>query len=112
MARSRTRFFCCTAGRTTGFRQRTADKIEYPDAHHVFDAPLFKQEAKFAQINSLRNCHFAEAGGGNIVNAETKQPTGPNDPCFQKGVTAAYNDGATKKAREDVKSFLKSIFGS
>jgi len=86
--------------------------IEYPDAHHVFDAPLFKQEAKFPQINSLRNCHFAEAGGGNIVNAETKQPTGPNDPCFEKGVTAAYNDGATKKAREDVKSFLKSIFGS
>ncbi|MET3840996.1 dienelactone hydrolase family protein [Bradyrhizobium sp. OAE829] len=86
--------------------------IEYPDAHHVFDAPVFKQEMKFAQINSLRKCHFAESEGGIIINAESKQPTGPNDPCFEKGVTAAYNEAATKKAHEDVKAFLKGVFGS
>jgi len=86
--------------------------IEYPNAHHVFDAPLFKQEVKFAQINSLRRCHFAESEGGVIINAETKQPTGPNDPCFEKGVTAAYNASATAKAHEDVKVFLKSVFGN
>jgi dienelactone hydrolase len=85
--------------------------IEYPGAHHAFDAPQLKQEMKFAQLNSLRKCHFAESEGGVIINAETKQPSGPSDPCFEKGVTVAYNEAATKKAHEDAVAFLKSTLG-
>ena len=91
---------------------KNAKYIEYPDAHHAFDAPRLTQEVKIAQVNSLRKCQLAEAGGGSVINSETKQPFGPNDPCLEKGVTMGYNEAATKKAHEDVKAFLKGVFGT
>jgi dienelactone hydrolase len=84
--------------------------IEYPDAHHGFDAPVLREPLKLPQATTSRNCRFTEVEGGALVNAATKQPFSSNDPCFEKGVTFQYNEAGTKKAHEDVTAFLKNTF--
>ncbi len=59
--------------------------IEYPDAHHNFDAPAVAQVMKVAQGLSPRRCRLAESDGGVVLNVETKQPFGPSDPCLERG---------------------------
>jgi dienelactone hydrolase len=81
--------------------------IEYPDASHVFDAPSLREPVKLPQALTGRNCRFAEVEGGSLINAATKQPFSLSDPCFEKGVTIAYNEAAAKMAHADVKVFLK-----
>jgi len=44
------------------------------------------------------------------LNAVSKQPLTPQDPCVRKGPTAGYNEAAMKKAHEDVKAFLLEVF--
>src|SRR5262245_8869236 len=90
---------------------RNARYIEYPDAHHAFDAPAWAQLTKLAQGLSPRRCRLAESEGGVVLNVETKQPLGPSDPCLERGVTLHYNEAATKKAHADVLAFLKNVFG-
>jgi dienelactone hydrolase len=90
---------------------RNARYIEYPDAHHVFDAPAWAQLTKLAQGLSPRRCRLAESEGGVVLNVETKQPIVPSDPCLERGVTLHYNEAATKKAHADVLAFLKNVFG-
>jgi dienelactone hydrolase len=85
--------------------------IEYPDAHHGFDAPAWAQVMKIAQGLSPRRCSLAESEGGIVLNVETKQRFGPYDPCLERGVTIHYNEAAMKKAHGDVLAFLKSVFG-
>lgn len=86
--------------------------IEYPDAHHVFDAPGLREPVKFPQADNLLKCRFAEVDSGGIVNAETRQPFSPSDPCFEKGATMHYNEAAAKKAHADVLAFLKEVFAN
>jgi hypothetical protein len=45
-----------------------------------------------------------------IINSETGQPAGFNDPCIERGVTIAYNAEATDAARKDVVEFLSNLF--
>ena len=85
--------------------------IEYPDAHHNFDAPAVAQVVKVAQGLTPRKCRLAESDGGVVINVETKQPFGPSDPCLERGVTIHYNEAAMKKAHGDVLAFLKNVFG-
>jgi dienelactone hydrolase len=80
--------------------------IEYPDAHHGFDAPVLREPMKLPQATTSRNCRFIEVEGGSLVNAATKQSFSLSDPCFEKGMTFQYNEAAAKKAHEDVKVFL------
>jgi dienelactone hydrolase len=83
--------------------------IEYPDAHHAFDAPVIKPDTKVPQAISPRNCSLSEGDKGAILNS-AKHPFTPADPCLVKGTTIGYHEAATKKAHEDVKAFLKGIF--
>ena len=85
--------------------------IEYPDAHHGFDAPAWAQVMKLAQTLSPVRCRGAEGEGGVVLNVETKQPFGPSDPCFERGATIHYNEVAMKKAHGDVLAFLTNVFG-
>ena len=84
--------------------------IEYPDAYHVFDGPALREPVQLPQAVTGRNCRFTEIADGSLVNAATKQPLSPTDPCFEKGVTIQYNEAAAKKAHEDVKAFLQDAF--
>ena len=90
---------------------RNVHYIEYPDAHHGFDAPALAQVMKLAQGLSPRRCRGAESEGGVVLNVETKQPFGPSDPCLERGVTLHYNEVAMKKAHGDVLAFLTNVFG-
>jgi dienelactone hydrolase len=86
--------------------------IEYADAYHQFDAPMYRTALRFEQApNSLRRCRLEEGENGAILNAETKQPLSPSDSCYEKGFTGGcYQEAAANKSHEDVKAFLKEIF--
>ena len=53
---------------------------------------------------------MAEGDKGVILNQETKQPFSYADACVEKGPTIAYQEAATKQAREYVRGFLKEVF--
>jgi dienelactone hydrolase len=91
---------------------KSARIIEYPDAYHQFDAPMYRTALKFEQApNPLRRCRLDEGENGAILNVETKQPLSPNDSCYEKGFTGGYyQEAAANKSHEDVKVFLKEIF--
>jgi dienelactone hydrolase len=89
---------------------RKVSLIEYADAHHAFDAPVLAAEVKVPDANSVSNCSLEEGENGVILNAVSKQPLTPQDPCVRKGPTAGYNEAAMKKAHEDVKAFLLEVF--
>ena len=84
--------------------------IEYPNANHVFDSPAAREPIKLPQVLTSRTCRFTEVDGGSLVNVATRQPLSVTDPCFEKGVTLAYDEAAATKAHDDVKAFLKDIF--
>lgn len=87
---------------------RTARLIEYPDAHHQFDAPMYRTALKFEQGVTSRRC---EGENGVILNSETKLPISPSDSCYEKGFTGGfYQEAAAHRAHEDVKAFLKDLF--
>ena len=83
--------------------------IEYPDAHHAYDMQQFLQPVKRAGAVTPRKCTLVEGDGGALVNAETKQPFTPADPCLEKGVTLAYQEAAAKKSHADVVAFLREV---
>ena len=89
---------------------RKVSLIEYADAHHAFDAPFLPAEVRVPDGNSVINCSLEEGENGAILNAVSKQPLTPQDPCVRKGPTAGYNEAAMKKAHEDVKAFLLEVF--
>ena len=84
--------------------------IEYPDAHHVFDAPAFKEPRKLAAAATTRRCLMTEGDNGAVLNQETKQPFSYSDACVEKGPTVAYQEAASKQARAYVRDFLKEVF--
>jgi dienelactone hydrolase len=91
------------AGKTVRF-------IEYPDAHHNYDTPKYRQPLKLAEAVSPRKCRLTEGESGILLNAVTKQPFTVGDACMEKGITLAYQEVAAKKSQEDVKAFLKEVF--
>ena len=85
--------------------------IEYPEAYHQFDAPMYRTALKFEQGITSRRCRLEEGENGVILNSETKQPFSPSDSCYEKGFTGGfYQAAAANKAHEDVKAFLKDLF--
>jgi len=90
---------------------KTARIIEYPDAYHQFDAPVYRTALKNDQVAIPRRCRFEEGENGVILNSETKQPFSSSDSCFEKGFTGGYyQEAAANKSHEDVKAFLKDLF--
>jgi dienelactone hydrolase len=90
---------------------KTARIIEYPDAYHQFDAPMYRTALKFEQGVTSRRCRLEEGENGVVLNSETKQPFSPSDPCFEKGFTGGfYQEAAANKSHEDVRAFLKDLF--
>jgi dienelactone hydrolase len=86
--------------------------VEYPDAHHVFDAPAFREPRKLAAAATVRRCLMAETDNGVILNQETKHPFSYGDACVEKGPTVAFNEVASAQARAFVRDFLKEVFAS
>lgn len=84
--------------------------IEYPDAHHVFDAPAFREPRKLAEAPTTRGCLMVEGENGAVLNQETKQPFSYADACVEKGPTVAYQEAASTQARAYVRGFLKEVF--
>jgi dienelactone hydrolase len=84
--------------------------IEYPDAHHVFDAPAFKEPRKIAAAPTTRRCLMVEGDEGTVLNQETKQPFSYGDACVEKGPTVAYQEAASTQSRAYVRGFLKEVF--
>lgn len=91
---------------------KSARIIEYPDAYHQFDAPMYRTAVKFEQApNPIRRCRFEEGENGATLNVETKQPLTSTDSCYEKGFTGGYyQETAANKSHEDVKAFLKELF--
>ncbi|MBW5435304.1 prolyl oligopeptidase family serine peptidase [Bradyrhizobium canariense] len=91
---------------------KSARILEYPDAFHQFDAPMYRTPVKFEQApNPIRRCRFEEGENGATLNAETKQPLTPSDSCYEKGFTGGfYQEAAADKSHEDVKAFLRELF--
>ena len=90
---------------------KSARIIEYPDAYHQFDAPVYRTAQRFEQAPAFRRCRLEEGENGAILNIETKQPLLPSDSCYEKGFTGAfYQEAAANKSHEDVKAFLKDLF--
>src|SRR5262245_2612239 len=90
--------------------ERDIRLIEYPDAHHVFDAPAFKEPRKISGAATTRRCQMAEGDNGVVMNQETKQPFSYDDACVEKGPTVAYQEAASTQARAYVRGFLKGVF--
>src|SRR5262245_27845175 len=84
--------------------------VEYPNAHHVFDAPAFKEPRKLATAATTRRCLLSESDNGVILNSTTKQPFSYKDECVEMGPTVAYDEAASSQARVYVRSFLKEAF--
>ena len=84
--------------------------VEYPDAHHVFDGPAFKEPRKLAAAATVRRCLMGEGDNGAVINQDTKQPFSWSDACVEKGVTVAYQEAASTQSRVYVRAFLKEVF--
>ena len=85
--------------------------VEYPDAHHAYDAPAFKTPLKVAVAQKWGECKVGEENGV-LMNKGTGQPFAFSDACVKKGTTVAYHEEAAKKSHEEVKNFLKEVFAA
>jgi dienelactone hydrolase len=87
---------------------RDVTLTEYPDAHHAFDNPIFKEGPQLApQSQTTRRCTMTEEPAGTIINTVTKQPFTMEDPCVERGPDLGYNSAATAAATQSVKEFLR-----
>jgi hypothetical protein len=84
--------------------------IEYPDAHHAFDSPGFKEPTKRPQSETTRNCTMHEEARGRLVNSRTGQTFTYKDPCVELGPTVGYNAQAHAASVKAVKQFLAATF--
>jgi dienelactone hydrolase len=83
---------------------------EYPDAHHAFDNPMLKAPVFSPQAQTARRCTVEEKPVGQFINRQTGQPFSFDDPCWERGVTLAYNAQAHSEALKAVKDFLTMAF--
>ena len=83
---------------------------EFPDAHHAYDLPMFKQVLQFTNATSVRNCVLEEGPDGVVLNSKTGKPFGGGDACLEKGPHLGYNAAAHQATVQSVKAFLKHTF--
>jgi dienelactone hydrolase len=79
---------------------------EYPGAYHGFDSKAIATPLKRPQAQTTRNCRLQEAAHGEIVNMATNKPFTYQDSCVDHGLTLAYNQEASTKARAAIKELL------
>jgi dienelactone hydrolase len=85
---------------------------EYLGATHAYDDLNRKERYNNPQALTTRNCSFAEGEGGQIINTKTGKPGGINDPCVEKGISIVYDEAATARTRDAVRSVLTSAFAT
>ncbi len=83
--------------------------IEYPGARHVFDWASLKNPLPMPRAQTARRCAVEEVAGGQLVNAETRQPFTFRDPCVERGVTIAYDAQAAADTRNAVKDLVTAV---
>jgi dienelactone hydrolase len=84
--------------------------VEYPGAYHLFDNQSTPGTVQLPEALAYRKCRFEEKPEGAMINSDTGQPTTAKDPCWERGVTIAYDAQATAAARKDVVEFLSNLF--
>jgi dienelactone hydrolase len=86
--------------------------IEYPHAHHGFDARGLPPSRFEPDVISARNCLYVERAPGyfEVSHRDTGRPADPGDPCLSRGITQGYNPRAHQQVVQDVKDFLLAIF--
>jgi dienelactone hydrolase len=84
--------------------------IEYPGAHHLFDAPAFRKSTVLTGAPTTRQCQLVEGNDHQIINSETQKPFTYSDSCVEKGPTLAFNEAANSQARMFVRGFLTELF--
>lgn len=87
-------------------KSKDVQLTEYAGAYHMFDWKALKTPVKLEKALSPGQCRFAEAKDGGFINVKTKEPFTWTDPCFQYGVTIAYDEKASNEARKAVKEFV------
>ena len=85
--------------------QKNIQLVEYPDAHHGFDAPIVRVPVTPAAATTTRRCQLVEADNSEIINRETQKPFTFGDACVEKGPTFAFNEAANTQARAFVRAF-------
>jgi dienelactone hydrolase len=85
--------------------------IEYPGAHHAFDWPLLQNPLTLDEAITTRACRLAEGSDGHVINLDTGQPFGYDDPCVEYGPTVAHDAAAHNAARRAVNELLIEVFG-
>lgn len=73
---------------------KDARLVEFPGAHHVFDAASLKSPVKLPNAQTLRRCRIEEEAEGRLIDTQTKQPFTYSAPCVERGPTLAYDPGA------------------
>ncbi len=89
---------------------RDVKLFAYPDATHIFDIFFLKAPLNLPQAKTGRRCQLEERSPGKIVNRDSGQPFTLDDPCVERGTTAAYNPQAAAQAMKDVREFLTAAF--
>ncbi|MGD9052764.1 MAG: dienelactone hydrolase family protein [Desulfobacterales bacterium] len=104
---------CAKALKDAGY---DADIIVYPDAYHAFDSyneVTFLENAlnmeKCRAIIKSNGLAIEKTSGFSMDNPEKLQKVW--EICATKGVHYGKNDSAKKKSTEDVKRFIKKVFG-
>jgi dienelactone hydrolase len=89
---------------------RDAQLIELQGAHHLFDlmgqAPLM-----LPNLPNMSRCFTEERQPGVIVNSDTGELDGPDDPRTYLGATLGYSAAATARAVRSVLEFCDELFG-
>jgi len=84
--------------------------VEYPDAWHAYDYPLFPSNPVVVQNGQVMHCPLKEGPAGTIINTTTQKPFTYADPCVSRNPHVAYSATATRATEEAVKGLLKSLF--
>jgi dienelactone hydrolase len=104
---------CTKALKEAGYN---ADIIVYPNAYHAFDSyngVTFLENAlnmeKCRAIIKSNGLAIETTSGLSMDNPETLQKVW--EICATKGVHYGKNDSAKEKSTEDIKRFIKKVFG-
>jgi dienelactone hydrolase len=84
--------------------------IEYPGAHHAFDAPVLRTAVTVKGATTTRRCQLAEGDDSQIINRETQKPFAYSDSCVERDPTLAFSEAANSQARMFVRDFLTEVF--
>jgi len=85
--------------------------LEYPGAHHGFDNPQLPARSSYARALNIGRCAFVEQPDGRFFEESTGRPPTWESPCIRRGATSGYSEAASRRAVEDVRTFLRTVFG-